>query len=373
MMQIEPSLWDGRRVVVTGHTGFKGSWLTRWLAHMGAEVLGIAQPPETSPSVFEILDLRSRCEHMVSDVRDATAMATLMADFRPSVVFHLAAQALVRPSYESPLATLDTNVMGTANVLEAVRHAGSVDAVVVVTSDKCYDNREWAWGYREADHLGGHDPYSSSKACAEIVTQSYRRSFLHDAGCIVSSARAGNVLGGGDWSEDRLIPDAVRAFVAGETVEIRSPGAVRPWQHVLEPLRGYLLLAQRGLEGDAACARAYNFGPSDEDVLTVGEVVERFAAAWGEDASWRVTRDEGPHEAGLLKLDCSLARRELGWRPRIPLSRCLELTADWYRTCHEEGASAGLDALTVEQIDRWGLGREPSRHPQSPDTTPGSP
>jgi len=349
-----PDFWRGRRVLVTGHTGFKGSWLVMWLTKLGADVRALALEPPSSPSAFEVLDLASMVDHRVVDLRNAEAVRSHVEGFDPSVVLHLAAQAIVRRSYVDPLETLQTNVMGTAHLLEAVRACPSVEAIVSVTSDKCYDNREWLYGYREVDALGGHDPYSASKAMQELVTHAWRRSFFEvgDRPVTVVSARAGNVLGGGDWAEARLIPDAARAFAAGRRVEIRSPHAVRPWQHVLESLRGYLLLAERACV-DASAAGAWNFGPDARDVRTVGEVMERFTQAWGEGAGWddKSASDAGPHEAHLLKLDSSKAQTLLGWRPVISLERCLELSAEWYRQ-HAAGADAAtLRALTLSQID----------------------
>ena len=342
--------WKGRRVLVTGHTGFKGAWLSLWLRHMGAKVHGYALAPDTDPSLFSLAGLAAQVEHAIGDVRDTAGLCAAMRGAEPEIVFHLAAQALVRRSYAQPLETLATNVMGTANLLESMRDVASVKSVVVVTTDKCYDNREWYWPYRENDHLGGRDPYSASKACAELVTSAYRDSFLAAQGVAVGSARAGNVLGGGDWSEDRLVPDCMRAFARGETVRLRNPDAVRPWQHVLEPLAGYLLLAERMLDGKSACAEAFNFGPAPADARSVSWIVDRAARSWGEGACWEADHGGHPHEARLLSLDASKARAVLGWQPVLSLDQCVDWTVKWYRS-----AAAGADAagLCIEQIEQY--------------------
>lgn len=351
--------WRGRRVLVTGHTGFKGSWLTLWLKDLGAVVSGYALAPDTEPSMFRLLDLHSACEHTVGDVCDAESLAACVRRAQPEVVIHLAAQALVRRSYAEPLRTYATNVMGTANLLEACRHTPSVRAIVVVTTDKCYENREWVYAYRETDRLGGRDPYSNSKACAELVTDAYRRSFFEAGGevkCAVASARAGNVFGGGDWSADRLLPDAARAFAAGRQVVIRSPDSIRPWQHVMDPLGGYLALARALVEHGPAAGTAFNFGPEVHQALTVRSVIDAFTAAWnasgsgGTPASWRHEPQVGaPHEARALMLDPTLARARLGWLPGIPFHRAVDLTAAWYRLA-AAGNAANLLRLTHEQI-----------------------
>jgi CDP-glucose 4,6-dehydratase len=348
--------WEGKRVFITGHTGFKGSWLSTWLTTMGASVKGYALAPATDPNLFETLGLEGELAHIVADIRDRDRLERELCSFEPEVVFHLAAQPLVRDSYAQPVETYATNVMGTVHLLDAVRRCDSVRAVVNVTTDKCYHNREWVWGYRETDSLGGYDPYSSSKAASELVTASYRQSFFHsdrhaEHGVGLASARAGNVVGGGDWSKDRLVPDAARAFVAGEPVVVRNPRATRPWQHVLEPLSGYIILAQK-LQDGAAMAEAWNFGPVAEDVVPVGVLMDRFVAAWGGGVSWSDGSggQKGPHEAGLLMLDCSKAHHLLGWAPRLHLDACLEATAEWYR---REGAGAPgpeLLDLTRRQI-----------------------
>ena len=323
--------WRGKRVFLTGHTGFKGSWLALWLQSMGAELCGLALAPPSSPNLHTTAGVGAAMQSIVGDIRDLETVRRTMTAFRPEIVFHLAAQALVRTSYAEPVETYATNVMGTVHVLEAARATASVRCIVNVTTDKCYDNREWLWGYREDEAMGGHDPYSSSKGCAELVTAAYRRSFLADAGVALASARAGNVIGGGDWAVDRLVPDILRAFERGEPVRIRSPGSIRPWQHVLEPLAGYLTLAERlHVDGDGF-AEAWNFGPDDDDARPVQWIVERMVERWGEGAGWRVDAGDHPYEARYLKLDISKARQRLGWRPRWDLGTALTRIVDWHR------------------------------------------
>lgn len=349
---MDPGFWRGRRVLLTGHTGFKGTWLAVWLAQLGADVTGVALAPDTTPSLFVASGLDRRIDSRLLDIREPEAVRAVVTERQPEIVMHLAAQALVRRSYADPVGTYATNVMGTIHVLEAVREVDSVSSVLVVTSDKCYENREWWWPYREDDALGGHDPYSSSKAGTELVTSAWRRSFL--AGRTppvgVASARAGNVIGGGDWATDRLVPDCVRSFTAGESVVIRNPQAHRPWQHVLEPLAGYLMLAERLVDEPAGVAEAWNFGPSADDARPVAWVVERLAAQWGEGAKWEPDRAEQPHEAGLLQVDASKARARLGWAPRLPLDEALAWTVEWYRA-FADGADAA--AITIDQIERY--------------------
>jgi len=337
--------YRGRRVLVTGHTGFKGSWLVLWLQALGARVYGLSLPPETTPSHARLLALP--VEEALVDLRDTPAVRNAVRRFEPEIVFHLAAQALVRRSYVEPAATFDTNVMGLVNLLESVRAAPSVRAVVNATTDKCYENRHVRDGYRETDALGGHDPYSASKACAEIVSASYRASFLADAPQPVglATARAGNVIGGGDWSEDRLIPDLVRAAIAGRITPIRNPHATRPWQHVLEPLSGYLLLGQRLLDDPAGVAEAWNFGPETDGHLSVGEVIARFTTHWPAVRHETDTLSVHPHEAALLHLDCGKAHRELGWRPVWGPDTMIERTAGWYRAHHLSSAVLSHDDL----------------------------
>ncbi|WP_445288511.1 CDP-glucose 4,6-dehydratase [Variovorax atrisoli] len=323
------SFWQGKRVLVTGHTGFKGSWLSLWLHKSGAEVHGYALPPPTTTNLFSVASVASLLKsHATADVRDADAMQQALREADPEIVFHLAAQPLVRQSYHEPVETYATNVMGTVNLLEAVRSSSNVRTVVNVTTDKCYDNREWFWGYREGEALGGSDPYASSKACAELVTAAYRASFLAQAGVAIATARAGNVIGGGDWADDRLVPDFFRAAHAGRPLEVRYAGATRPWQHVLEPLSGYLLLAENLASGDPQFASAWNFGPTDEDAVPVRQLLDRLVSKV-EGTQWRETGASTLHEAGYLKLDSSKARGLLGWRPRWALDEALDKTVAW--------------------------------------------
>ncbi len=348
--------WRGRRVFLTGHTGFKGGWLALWLTQLGAEVRGFALDPATTPNLLTAARLSSVIDDVRGDIRDAKALESAMHSFRPEVVFHLAAQPLVRYSYEDPIGTYETNVIGTARVLDAVRRCPSVRAVVSVTTDKCYENKEWLWGYRETDPLGGYDPYSSSKACAEIVSAAFRQSYFHPDKLnqpeghttAIATGRAGNVIGGGDWSLDRLLPDLIRGFETGEPVQIRRPHSIRPWQHVLEPVYGYLLLAEKLLSNDAArYATAFNFGPLDDDAQPVQWIVERMTQFWGSNASWRLDPDPSVHEAGYLKLDASRARAELGWKPRLRLETALEWLVTWYKASI---AGDDMQALTLKQI-----------------------
>lgn len=328
--------WRDKRVFLTGHTGFKGSWISLWLQRLGADVTGYALAPPTSPSLFEAASVAAGMSSVTGNVCDLAHLRQAMADSRPEIVFHLAAQPLVRVSYEHPILTYQTNVMGTANLLESARTTESVRAVVVITTDKCYENRNWVWGYREIDRLGGHDPYSASKACAELVVSAYRDSFFGPGGSHVrplalASARAGNVIGGGDWARDRLIPDAIRSFAAGKSLKIRNPQATRPFQHVLEPLRGYLMLAQSLYEKGSAFASAWNFGPNPGDSQPVRWVVERIVSAWHLPVTWEIDGGEHPHEDALLQLDWSKAAQQLGWRPVLGLADALSMTIDWYR------------------------------------------
>jgi CDP-glucose 4,6-dehydratase len=352
-------VWSGRKVFLTGHTGFKGGWLALWLAQMGAEVRGYSLDPVTTPNLLTEARLSSVLDDGRGDIRDAVALERAMHSFRPEVVFHLAAQPLVRYSYDDPIGTYETNVIGTARVLDSVRRCPSVRAVVSVTTDKCYENKEWLWGYRETDPLGGYDPYSSSKACAEIVSAAFRQSYFHPDklhqpnghATAIATARAGNVIGGGDWSLDRLLPDLVRGFAAGEPVRIRRPHSIRPWQHVLEPVYGYLLLAEKLLSNDAArFATAFNFGPLDDDAQPVQWIVERMTEFWGDGASWRLDPDPSVHEAGYLKLDASRARAELGWKPRLRLETALEWLVTWYKAAI---AGEDMQALTLKQIANY--------------------
>ena len=328
---VAPAFWANKRVFLTGHTGFKGGWAALWLQKMGARVTGFALAPPTEPALFDVARVGDGMTSIIGDIRDARALEAALVAADPEIVIHMAAQPLVRASYDDPVGTYATNVMGTVHLLETVRKAPSVRACVVVTTDKCYENREWAWGYREDEAMGGHDPYSNSKGCAELVTSAYRRSFFSGGDVALASGRAGNVIGGGDWAVDRLVPDILRAVEQGEPVLIRNPLAIRPWQHVLEPVGGYLVLAQALWANPAAAAEAWNFGPRDEDARPVQWIVERMCEAWGEGAGW--TRDESvqPHEARYLKLDISKARAGLGWRPRWSLREALERIVAWHR------------------------------------------
>jgi CDP-glucose 4,6-dehydratase len=341
----------GRRVLLTGHTGFKGAWLGEWLLGLGAEVHGLALAPDTTPSLFALLDLERRfASHRIVDVRDPAGVHAAVAAIHPEIVLHLAAQPLVRLSYREPAATWATNVQGTIHVLEAVRSVGGVRACVVVTSDKCYENREQVWGYRETDAMGGHDPYSSSKGAAELAVASWRRSFFTDpAGLRLASGRAGNVIGGGDWSADRIVVDFVKAIAAGAPLRLRNPSATRPWQHVLEPLSGYLWLAARLLADDGArLADGWNFGPADASVTTVKDLADRLVAAWGQGVVECPGNAGQPHEAGLLKLDVSKAAAQLGWRGLWDVERTARETVAWYRTHHL--GDADMADLTRRQI-----------------------
>jgi CDP-glucose 4,6-dehydratase len=328
---MNPEFWRGKKVFVTGHTGFKGSWLSLWLSSVGAQVHGYSLPPPTDPSLFVVANLQDLLAgHVVGDVRDMEAVKRAMLATQPDIVLHLAAQPLVRYSYAEPLETYSVNVMGTVNVLEAVRRCDSVRAVVNVTTDKCYENKEWVWGYRESEPLGGRDPYSSSKACSELVTAAYRDSFLRTAEVAVASGRAGNVIGGGDWALDRLLPDFFRALDAGRMLEVRFPGSTRPWQHVLEPLSGYLLLSERLWVDGPRHASAWNFGPQDDDAWQVGRILDYLTARFP-GAAWHNVGGEHFHESRYLKLDSSRARVELGWTPRWSLEQALGMTVDWHQ------------------------------------------
>ncbi|MGI8803021.1 MAG: CDP-glucose 4,6-dehydratase [Solirubrobacteraceae bacterium] len=348
---VSPAFWQGRRVLLTGHTGFKGAWLSLWLQRLGAELTGVAGGVPTDPSLFTAAAVGEGMQTVAADVRDPDALARALAAARPEVVIHMAAQPLVRRSFAEPRLTFETNVMGTVNLLDAVRGQPGVRVVVNVTTDKCYENREWEWGYREDEPLGGHDPYAASKACSELVTSAYRRSFFagRDAPR-VGTARAGNVIGGGDWGEDRLVPDLARAAVAGDELRVRNPHSIRPWQHVLNPLGGYLLLAQ-SLWETADHAGAWNFGPPEEDAWPVSRVVERLADGWPGGLRWASDPGPHPHEARYLKLDSSRARARLGWRPGVGLEQALASVVDWYRA-HAGGAD--MRGVTLAQIEALG-------------------
>jgi CDP-glucose 4,6-dehydratase len=351
LSMVDRDFWRGRRVLVTGHTGFKGSWLCLWLQSLGASVTGFSGSRSTKPSLYELARVGEGMDSIAGDVCDPTAVARAVEACDPEVVFHAAAQALVRRSFEEPRETYETNVMGTVNVLDAVRLKGAnVRAIVSITSDKCYENREWEWGYRESEPMGGHDPYSSSKGCAELVTAAFRNSFFSSSPAghpaRLGSARAGNVIGGGDWGADRLVPDIMRAALAGEPIRVRNPNSIRPWQHVLNPLSGYMVLAQ-ALWDAPEHAAAWNFGPPDEDARPVGWLVERLAAMWPGELTSVLDEGPHPHEARYLKLDSSRARMRLGWRPPVGLEQALESTVEWYR---QLGEGADMREVTLGQI-----------------------
>ena len=360
---VHPAFWQGKRVFITGHTGFKGSWLALWLQHMGAQVTGYARPALESaelPSLYRLCQLSTHSENPLqnfeADICDLPRLQKAMQAAAPDVVLHLAAQALVRYAYQEPVETYASNVMGSVHVLEAVRHTPGVRAVVMVTSDKCYENREWLWGYREDEAMGGYDPYSSSKGCAELVTAAYRRSYFPEAHfaehkVAIASARAGNVIGGGDWSADRLLPDMLKAFMQQQPVAIRNPQAQRPWQHVLEPLHGYLLLAEKLYDQGLPFAQAWNFGPYDHDAWPVQHVADRLQQLWGTGAQWQDCSDpNAPHEAHLLKLDSSKARRQLGWQPCLGVEEALEWTVAWAKAWQ---AGKDMRASTLAQLEAY--------------------
>jgi CDP-glucose 4,6-dehydratase len=368
---VTDSFWRGRSVLITGDTGFKGSWLSLWLQALGARVSGYALAPPTEPSLFQLADVGSGMEHVTGDVRDLAQLCAALDRFRPAVVIHMAAQSLVRLSYQDPVATYATNVMGTVNLLEAVRATPSVEAVLVVTSDKCYENQEWIWGYRENEAMGGADPYSNSKGCAELVTRAYRSSFFEHPGTgrpvLVASARAGNVIGGGDWATDRLIPDAMRSFMRNERLTVRNPAAVRPWQHVLESLHGYLCLVEHMVR-TGELAEGWNFGPDERDMRPVSDVVEHITALWADGAAWDVSGGPQHHEARVLRLDSAKARERLGWKPLLSLEEALEWLVHWYREFHNGG---DIRSLTQSQIARYqerveGTARRPAPVTASP-------
>lgn len=353
---MNPDFWKNKNVLVTGHTGFKGSWLSLWLKKLGANVYGYALAPATTPSLFDITNLQDHINSTIGDITDLNSLRKEVENIKPDIVFHLAAQALVRESYSDPLQTLQSNIIGTANLLETLRDCDSVKAVVVVTSDKCYQNREWQWGYREDEALGGHDPYSASKACTELVTHSWRESFFQEKTadgklkCAIATARAGNVIGGGDWSKDRLIPDVLAAMSSEQQIVLRNPDAIRPWQHVLEPIAGYMLLAQKLFDEGDHWAQAWNFGPHDVDAQKVSWIVDQLINDTGLQTEWTANGEGQPHEAQLLKLDSSKARNELGWVNTWPLKTCIKEIAHWHKQWLD-----GADMLKVsnETLDRY--------------------
>jgi len=335
-MAINKNFWKGKKVLVTGHTGFKGSWLSLWLQSLGAEVVGVSLDVPTTQSLYEQANVSENMISLREDIRDVVAIRKIFQDHLPEMVFHLAAQPLVRLSYREPVETYEINVMGTLHVLEGIRSVDSVRSAVMITTDKCYQNKEWVWGYRETDTLGGHDPYSSSKGAAELLISSYRNSYFpqdkySEHKTAIASARAGNVIGGGDWAEDRLIPDIIKAFKNNEKVIIRNPKSTRPWQHVLEPLSGYLKLAEQLEKNGDQYAEAWNFGPAEIDARPVQWIVEKMAKLWGENANWINDKSKHPHEANYLKLDCSKAHMKLNWYPRWDLSETLLRIVEWHK------------------------------------------
>lgn len=357
---MDPRFWKGKKVFITGHTGFKGSWLCLWLHSLGADVTGYALQPPTDPNLYELCAIDKLVKSNISDVRDASSFTKAMTFARPDIVIHMAAQPLVGDSYKIPVETYSINVMGTVNLFEAVRQCKTVKAVVNVTTDKCYENKEWVWGYRENEPLGGYDPYSNSKACSELVTSAYRNSYFNPKeyavhGVGVASARAGNVIGGGDWATDRLVPDCIKAILKSEKIVIRNPEAIRPWQHVLEPLSGYLILAQKLYEEGFRYAEAWNFGPDDVDAKPVEWLVSRLCAKWGSDASYVVDKGKYLHEAHYLKLDCSKAKLQLGWRPRWDLHKAIGGIIEWTQAYQ---AGKDLRNVCLRQIEQYTKGEK---------------
>ena len=353
MRKVNPAFWKGKRVYLTGHTGFKGSWLSIWLNQMGAEVKGYALRPNTDPALFHLADVKKLVINDFGNIQDFTQLAKSMTDFDPEILIHMAAQPLVRLSYKEPYETYMTNVIGTVNVFEAARLCKNLKSIVSVTTDKCYENKEWVWAYRENEPLGGHDPYSSSKACAELVSSAYRKSFFNSGGAAaLASARAGNVIGGGDWAIDRLIPDALRAFNSGCAVTIRNPLAIRPWQHVLEPLSGYLILAEDLFVHGQKYAEAWNFGPNEEDCKNVQWILDEMVNIWGEGASWELDKNPQPHEATYLKLDCAKAKHLLKWQPRWSIKTVLERIYEWNKVFINKG---DIYKKCIEEINDYNL------------------
>ena len=350
-MVIDAVFWKGRRVFLTGHTGFKGSWLSLWLNQLGAKVTGYALDLPTDPSIFDDAEVNTAVEkNITGDIRDIEFFTNAMQQAEPEIVIHMAAQPLVRDSYVDPVGTYATNVMGTINMLEAVRNTPTAKAVLNITTDKCYMNNEWIWGYRENEPMGGHDPYSSSKGCAELVSTAYRKSFLQDAGIALATARAGNVIGGGDWAKDRIVPDAMRAFMENKPLLVRNPTATRPWQHVLEPLAGYLMLSQKLIEQPENFSEGWNFGPNEEDAQPVSMLTDIMANSWGEGAQCRMDKGDHPHEAQYLKLDCTKAKNLLQWEPIWRLERALNETVLWYRAWHQ---NKNMNEFTINQINAY--------------------
>ena len=346
---IDKVFWQGKRVFLTGHTGFKGSWLSLWLVSLGASVKGYALNPNTTPSLFNEAKVGRVIDSQIGDIRDQEALHESMTTFNPDVLIHMAAQPLVRYSYDSPIETYEVNVIGTAKVLEVARNCAKLKAIVNITTDKCYENDERSQGYKENDPMGGHDPYSSSKGCAELVTLAYRRSFLQDQGVSLASVRAGNVIGGGDWADDRLIPDILRSFEKNKPVVIRNPKATRPWQHVLEPLSGYLVLAQKMYNNHKEYAEGWNFGPREEDVKPVDWILDKMISKWP-DSSWELDQNSNPHEADFLKLDISKAESKLGWKPVWELSHTIDKIIGWHKAWLDR---ADMQTVCLEEIEEY--------------------
>jgi CDP-glucose 4,6-dehydratase len=354
-VMINPSFWNGKKVFITGNTGFKGSWLSIWLHYLGAQVFGVALEPPTNPNLYNLCGIGKFVSSNIGDIRDLNTVLKAIQSVEPDIIIHMAAQPLVRDSYRIPVETYEINIMGTINVLETIRKCPSVRAVVNVTTDKCYENKEWCWGYREGEPLGGYDPYSSSKACSELITSTYRNSFFNPSEFLrhhvaLASARAGNVIGGGDWALDRLIPDCIRSILKKDNIIIRNPDAIRPWQHVLEPLSGYLMLAEKLFTDGCEYAEAWNFGPNDQDAKPVLWIVEHLCELWGDGASYEISQDQHHHEANYLKLDCSKARQHLGWEPHWNLNKALDMIVRWTRAYQSK---ENLLKMCINQIEEY--------------------
>ena len=348
--------WNKKKVLVTGHTGFKGSWLCLWLQKLGAEVVGYALEAPTSPSLFKLAKVDENMTSIINDIRNKEMLENTIKEYKPEIVFHLAAQPLVRKSYDNPIETFEINVMGTANLLDVTRSSEGVKVVINITSDKCYDNKEWLWGYRETDPMGGYDPYSCSKGCSELMTNSFRQSYFNKKNIYLASARAGNVIGGGDWAEDRLVPDIIKSLINNESIYIRNPSAIRPWQHVLEPLNGYMMLAEAMWQHGDKYAEAWNFGPENNHVITVGEITERLTRMWLKNIEIKQESGNQPHEATLLRLDCSKAKLNLGWYTKLNLEDTLMWTIDWYKEFSLRNEN--MKKVTLNQIEIYeSLGR----------------
>lgn len=347
---MNPNFWRGKRVFITGHTGFKGGWLSLWMQSLGAELKGFALDPPLTPNLFTEAKISQCMESEIGDIRSYEAIQNSICSFNPEIIFHMSAQPLVRYSYKNPIETYATNVMGSVHLLESIRHIDSVRVVVNVTTDKCYENKEWIWGYRENEAMGGYDPYSSSKACSELISSAYCRSYFSDIGIGLATARAGNVIGGGDWAEDRLIPDILRSISRGLPAVIRNPNSIRPWQHVLEPLSGYMMLAEALWSNPTLYSGGWNFGPNDSDSKPVAWIAEELCRAWGNQASWHVDTGSHPHEATYLKLDISKAQKLLGWKPAWSLSQALDSITEWHKNWIN---SVDVRSLCLQQINQY--------------------